>query len=100
MRTQFSEIENLIDSAKEMIAGNVRIEVERVEQARFAATLASHHHGLADERSHPSIATESPSSRCFSTESARSGHPTRSPIAVLPPAIGPARNRTTTGCNG
>src|SRR4029453_4311658 len=69
MLAQIGEIEDLVNMAQEVMGGNVGIEVERVEQTRFAAALASHHPGLAVERSHPSIAAGALCSRCFSTES-------------------------------
>src|SRR4030095_12715231 len=72
MLAQIGEIEDLVNMAQEVMGGNVGIEVERVEQTRFAAALASHHPGLAVERSHPSIAAGALCSRCFSTESAES----------------------------
>src|SRR4029434_4644296 len=73
MLAQIGEIEDLVNMAQEVMGGNVGIEVERVEQTRFAAALASHHPGLAVERSHPSIAAGALCSRCFSTESAAFG---------------------------
>src|SRR4029434_11062353 len=78
MLAQIGEIEDLVNMAQEVMGGNVGIEVERVEQTRFAAALASHHPGLAVERSHPSIAAGALCSRCFSTESGRS----RSLVAI------------------
>jgi hypothetical protein len=40
---QLSQIEKSIDAAEQMIRGNVRIEVEGVEQSVLRAALLSHH---------------------------------------------------------
>src|SRR4029453_14899243 len=83
MLAQIGEIEDLVNMAQEVMGGNVGIEVEREEKTRFAAALASHHPGLAVERSHPSIAAGALCSRCFSTESAKSRRKSTCPKADL-----------------
>src|SRR5690348_16486722 len=76
MLVQIAEIKETIDAAKQMVRGNVGVEIETVEQWSLRNFLASHHLDALDLRRKYSTAdrtSRSAKRASFSTELAESG---------------------------